>query len=119
MQPYHFDDLKRTPELINYIEDRLIVLRDVYGWTDETEFYFLHTWLTENEYKDAILFELIQQQTRSSIEPGGENGKEQSDCDCLPNRLECFPLTTCVEGNCKKVLGCGIVNMSNCIGICK
>ena len=114
MKDYHFENPKKSQDLISFIESKLIILYENYNWDEKKEFYYYHTWLTESEYNDAILYELIHQ---SSTDP--DDNINSKDCSCRSSRLECSAGMICTEGNCNKVLGCGIVNMSNCIGICK
>jgi hypothetical protein len=119
LQPIHFENSNKTQEFLGFVEQKLEILYDRYAWDEQKEFYFLHTWLTKKEYADAYIFEHLQ--TKGEFDPsiGGGTNTDAKACECRANRAECFGTQLCEKGGCETELGCGILNMSLCNGLCK
>ena len=119
IKPYHFEESSKAEELLAFTEEKLKTLYTKYGWDEEKEFFYLHTWLTESEYNDAFLFEITQTSSGQGYDDDDNTNPNQNDCKCMPYRLECSAGMICVEGNCKTVKGCGLFNQKNCTGTCQ
>ncbi len=114
IKPEHFNNPDKSLELTEYAENRIHILQEEYNWEDRKVFFYFYTWLTEDEYNDALLFsELNQAVTKGSIDDG------TSDCNCMPYRFECSASEICFEQNCSATQGCGLFNNNTCTGKCK
>jgi len=121
-------------------------MREQYAWDEYKEFFYLHTWLTEEEYSEALMLQIQQSLVLSKTQMSKEDKaayievlgvidssavdtvEVQDDTLSVNRDCECIYDVGCGIGTmrtcdkripCTPVQRCGIIpNNSNCTGIC-
>ena len=130
--------LKKSEAFIKHMKTK-------YLWDERKEFFYLHTWLTEEEYSEALMLQILSSSRSFSRLRGNRDTTEHDslsvvdtsevavidslsekpinipDCDCIYN-IGCGigTMRLCEKGvSCMPVQHCGFIpNHSDCTGRC-
>lgn len=129
----------RSCYAITKSEEFAEMMHSKYGWEDIKVVEYLYSWLTLNEWKDAIIFQSLSMNLRGKEDtinvdttavldtlpdspPSGNDTTVVKKCDCTSDNacvlMVGFP--QCQHSGCNDTqFGCGFLGMSSCTGICQ
>jgi len=114
-QPSHFDDAQGRVEFNTFASQWEKDVRSQFGWDDRKIFLYTHTLMKIDEFNEKVAQMAASAKTKSGSKLKSA-AAETGDCECYYS-IYCMT-SSCVDGNCTQVSGCGIFGNSNCTGSC-
>lgn len=117
-----FDNTKEWERFQPYLKEWESTMRTKYNWNETKLFIYCHTWLSESELRNAILYDSIITKTQG-LTPGLDDENENKKCSCLTDAYCAYSegYYKCeIENNkCEINGGCGLLGQQDCTGTCK